>query len=220
MLKSVKVPAHFEALFEKAENYVEKYFEKRENRPEDGSITVNGERYILVRASSMSIHFLKFIQAMYPGLDEDESIEASSKVLFDMAKSFGLSDARNFHEKNNVIDPVEKLSTGPVLFAYTGWANVDIQPESNPSPDENFYLLYDHPNSFEADTWIKTGKNTNFCTCFMNAGYSSGWCEESFGIELKAQEISCRSKGDDKCRFIMAQPHRLEEFVSKYKKGS
>ena len=31
----------------------------------------------------------------------------------------------------------------------------------------------------------------------MNAGYSSGWCEESFGVTLVASEILCQAKGDD-----------------------
>ena len=31
----------------------------------------------------------------------------------------------------------------------------------------------------------------------MNAGYSSGWCEESFGVTAVASEIMCRARGDD-----------------------
>ena len=49
----------------------------------------------------------------------------------------------------------------------------------------------------------------------MNAGYSSGWCEESFGLPLTAVEITCRAKGDEKCTFIMAPPHRIEEHLKK-----
>lgn len=218
MLKSVKVPTQFVEIFQKAENYVEDYFKKLSFRPENGSIDIDGERYILVRASAMSVNFLEFIKEMYPGLTERGAINASCKVLFEMAKSFGISDAKNFHAKQNLTEPIERLSTGPVHFAFTGWANVEFDDSSNPTPDENYYILYDHPNSFEADCWIKEGKRTDFCTCFMNAGYSSGWCQESFGLELKAQEITCRAKGDDQCRFIMAQPHRLNEFIEKYKR--
>lgn len=120
----------------------------------------------------MSIDFLEFIKNMYPGIDEDSAFYASSKVLFEMARAFGQSDAKSFHEKSDLSDPIDKLSTGPVHFAYSGWANVSIDECSNPSPDENYFLLYDHPHTFEADSWIKKHKKTNFCTCFMNAGYS------------------------------------------------
>jgi hypothetical protein len=48
-----------------------------------------------------------------------------------------------------------------------------------PSPDENFYLKHHHPYSFEADSRIRSKEKTDFPVCSMNAGYSSGWCEES-----------------------------------------
>ena len=116
----------------------------------------------------------------------------------------------------NVKEPIDKLSAGPVHFAYTGWAFVDILPESNPSPDENFFLKYHHPYSFEADSWINSGRSTNKPVCIMNSGYSSGWCEESYGIELTAVEITCKACGDDNCTFIMAPPHKIEEHLKKY----
>jgi signal transduction histidine kinase/ActR/RegA family two-component response regulator len=53
----------------------------------------------------------------------------------------------------------------------------------------------------------------------MNAGYSSGWCEESFGVQLVASEILCRAKGDQSCRFVMAHPSRIEEYVERYIAG-
>ena len=53
----------------------------------------------------------------------------------------------------------------------------------------------------------------------MNAGYSSGWCEASFGLELVSAEVLCRAKGDPSCRFIMAPPHRIDEHVHAYFAG-
>jgi PAS domain S-box-containing protein len=50
----------------------------------------------------------------------------------------------------------------------------------------------------------------------MNAGYSSGWCEESFGVPLVAAEILCQSKGDKSCRFIMAPPDRIDAQIDAY----
>ncbi len=47
----------------------------------------------------------------------------------------------------------------------------------------------------------------------MNAGYSSGWCSESFGIELNAREITCRAKGDKECLFVMAPIEKIEDIV-------
>jgi hypothetical protein len=50
----------------------------------------------------------------------------------------------------------------------------------------------------------------------MSSGYSSGWCEESFGMTLVSSEIFCRAKGDGVCRFLMAHPDRIAGFVERY----
>jgi two-component system cell cycle sensor histidine kinase/response regulator CckA len=150
---------------------------------------------------------------------EAEARSVARSLLFDIAHAMGLSDARDFAERMNLVDPIAKLSAGPIHFAHAGWAFVDISAESRPSPDENFYLLYDHPYSFECDSWISAGKRTDFPVCVMNAGYSSGWCEESFDVPLVSTEISCRAKGDEHCRFIMAHPTRIEGFIQDYFKA-
>lgn len=229
-LETVKVPAQMEPLFAKAQDYVKAYFSNRKESPSTGEIYINGERYILMRASSMSVEFLEFIKNIYPGLGPEDAIKAASSILFDIAHAIGKADAKSFHKAMGVTDPIAKLSSGPIHFAYTGWAYVDIFPESRPSPDDNYYLIYDHPQSFEVESWISFNKDkaqkenkdiihTDFPVCFMNAGYSSGWCEESFGVTLTAREILCRGMGAPCCRFIMAPPERMDDHIEEYKKG-
>jgi two-component system sensor kinase FixL len=152
----------------------------------------------------------------YKEAGEQEAINVARSFLFDIAHTIGKMDARSFHEKMNLRDPIEKLSAGPIHFAFTGWAFVDIFPQSKPTPDENYFLLYDHPFSFESHAWLQAGKKSDFPVCVMNAGYSSGWCEESFGVPLLATEITCKARGDDACRFIMAHPSRIEQAVRDY----
>ena len=92
-------------------------------------------------------------------------------------------------------------------------AYVDIFPESAPTTDENYFLIYDHPYSFEAASFMKESLEVDRPVCHMNAGYSSGWCQVAFGVDLVAKEISCRAKGDDKCIFVMAHPSKINERV-------
>ena len=211
--KTVNVPEHFKEIFDQAEKTVGKYFEGFSTTPSKGMIEINGERYVLLRASSLSVGFLNIIKDLYSDKGEDEAFRIGRNFLFDIGHVIGLEDAGKFHSSMGLKDPISKLSAGPIHFAYTGWAYVDILPESKPSPDENFYLKYHHPYSFEADSWIKAGIKSDQPVCIMNAGYSSGWCEESFGIPLTSVEVSCRAKGDENCTFIMAPPHRIEEYV-------
>lgn len=217
-LRSVTVPEAFEAAFRGAERYAEEWFRSFEQDPTKGVITIGGERYILIRAASMSVHFTEHIRSMYPGLEEAESIAVVNQLLFDVAHSIGENDAHNFHEKMGVSDPIERMSTGPIHFSWTGWAYVEIISEEPPTPDGDFHLVYDHPQSFESDAWLATGRKTNHCVCHMNAGYSSGWCTASFGRQLVAREIFCRARGDEHCRFIMADPARIEDHVDQYLK--
>jgi two-component system, cell cycle sensor histidine kinase and response regulator CckA len=215
-LTTARVPVPFQPPFLTAEQVVGGYFGTMNRDPAKGLITIGGERYVLVRAMSLSVHFFEFMKEMYPGLTEGEAIEGAGAALFDMAFSLGRSDARAFCAKLHVGDPIAKLSSGPVHFAHTGWAFVDISSESNAVPNDDYLLIYDHPQSFEADSWLARGERTTFCTCHMNAGYSSGWCSESFGLDLAAREITCRARGDEACRFVMAPRHRLEQQVAAY----
>src|SRR5688572_11041023 len=178
----VSVPPPFKSLFDHAQQTVSEYFRHLKMEPTKGTIEINDQRYVLVRASALSNDFLETIKSLYADRGEKEAMSIGKNFLFDVAHVIGMNDAKNFHIKMNLTEPISRLSAGPIHFAYSGWAYVDILPESNPTPDENFYLFYNHPYSFEADSWIRAGKRSHTPICIMNAGYSSGWCEESFGI--------------------------------------
>lgn len=204
----VKVPDEFAPLFEKAEKVVSRYFDEKKEEPEKGVITIADDRYVMIRAESMSVNFMEHMASIF-------DVEQAMNFLYSFAKVIGKNDASAFHDKMGLVDPVEKLSAGPVIFSFTGWAMVDISPESKPTPDKNYLLVYDHPNTFEADSYIKHGlnKDPDRKVCVFSAGYSAGWCSESFGLNLDAEEIMCRVRGDDICRFVMSPPDRIREHV-------
>ncbi|MRG45764.1 response regulator [Chitinophaga sp. SYP-B3965] len=215
---SVKVPPEFLPLFQKAEENVRQYFSHISLNPSQGTIEISNERYVLIRASALSKDFLGSILSLYADRGETEAFGIGRNFLFDIAHALGINDAKAFHAQMNVTDPLSKLSAGPIHFAYTGWAFVDILPESHPTPDDDYYLIYHHPFSFEADAWIRSGEQSKQPVCIMNSGYSSGWCEQSFGIPLTAVEVTCRAKGDEQCTFIMSPPHMIEKHIKTFAK--
>jgi signal transduction histidine kinase/DNA-binding NarL/FixJ family response regulator len=212
----VTVPAPFRPLFDAAQAEVSDYFRNLKMNPTQGTIEINEQRYVLVRASALSKDFLDTIQRLYADRGAREAMSIGKNFLFDIAHVIGMNDARAFHHKMKLTEPIARLSAGPIHFAYSGWAFVEILPDSNPSPDEHFYLHYHHPYSFEADSWLRAGEQADTAVCIMNAGYSSGWCEESFGIPLTSVEVSCRAKGDTHCSFIMSPPDRIEEHLARF----
>jgi signal transduction histidine kinase/DNA-binding response OmpR family regulator len=215
----VKVPEAIKPLFDVAQSAVSEYFRHLKMDPTQGTIEINDQRYVLVRASALSKDFLDTIRHLYADRGESEAISIGKNFLFDISHVIGMNDARAFHQKMNFTDPLSKLSAGPIHFAYSGWAFVEILPDSNPTPDESFYLHYSHPYSFEADSWLRSGARSETPVCIMNAGYSSGWCEESFGIPLTSVEVSCRAKGDAHCTFIMSPPNRIEARLEHFKQA-
>ena len=218
-LKTVDVPKGFEGIFAQAEEVVSGYFAGLSRDPSQAAIEIGGERYILVRAASLSIEFFALVRRLFGAGRETDADEYARNILFDLAHAIGKSDAENFHAKMDLKDPVARLSAGPIHFAHSGWASVKIFPESRPSPDNDYFLTYDHPHSFEADAWLRSGQTSAAPVCIMNAGYSSGWCEASFGIPLVAVETSCRAKGDACCRFIMAPPETIAEHLERNVQG-
>jgi PAS domain S-box-containing protein len=218
--KTVSVPEPFQAVFDEAERKVSDYFSGLKFNPQEGTIQIDDERYILVRASSLSNEFFENFAGNLPDKTKEEAFSLARDFLFDIGHLIGMEDAKRVHNKINLNDPIEKLSAGPVHFSHAGWAFVELLPECNPSPDANFFLKYHHPYSFEADSWIKSGKKAEKPVCIMSAAYSSGWCEESYNMPLTAVEISCRAKGDEHCTFIMAQPDRITHFLDEIGKGS
>ncbi|MEA2237817.1 MAG: hypothetical protein QOC81_2541 [Thermoanaerobaculia bacterium] len=215
-LETVSVPEQFAPIFLRAQQHVSGYFADSVVNPRQSTISISGERYILVRAASMSVEFFDLVISLYRDRGAAEARSAASNLLFDIAHAIGKADAKTFHERMQVTDPVDKLSAGPVHFSFCGWAFVEIFPESNPAPNEDYYLIYDHPFSFESDAWRKRKQKSDFPVCVMNAGYSSGWCEESFGLSLVAAEVECTASGGEHCRFIMAPPSRIEAHLEAY----
>jgi PAS domain S-box-containing protein len=213
----VECHERFRPFFNSAEKVVGSYFKQLELQPEKGTIAIGGQRYILVRASSLSTDFFESIRKLYKDKSVDEAFTIAKQFLFDVGHLIGIEDAKEMHAHLKLTDPLEKLSAGPVHFAHTGWSFVDVLEESSPSPDEHFFLKYNHPYSFEADAWIRAGKKSHQPVCVMNAAYSSGWCSESYGIPLTAVEITCRAKGDEHCTFIMAHPSKIEEHLDEVK---
>ncbi|UJR81888.1 ATP-binding protein [Sandaracinus amylolyticus] len=209
----VRVAGDLAPLFAQVGATMRERFRQIDIDPARAMIGIGGERYLLVRASSLATDFLDTLVQLYADRGEREALSIARGFLFDIAHTIGLHDARSMHEQLRSNEPLEKLAGGPIRFAYTGWGQVEIRPESRPIADDDFFLLHAHPYSFEAASFIASGRSSDVPVCIMGAGYSSGWCEASFGLELTAVEVACKARGDDECLFVMAPPHRIADQI-------
>ena len=203
MPTTVRVPLQFAKLFEDAETYVREHFSAIKMLPERGTIHVGDQRYVLVRAESLTMGFLEVMRDL---IGEEEAL----KFWYRMARVIGREDAQAFCAARKLVDGPARLSTGPVHFASTGWARVEIDDRSRLASDDSYYLEYTHPNTFESETWTKAGKEATRPVCVFSAGYSAGWCSESFHLEVHAREVTCVAAGGKECRFVMCPFERLD----------
>ena len=208
-LVSVRCPKELEPIFLRAEKQVKEFFANQEHDPTKAVRTISGDRYMLVRAEVLGYWLRKVAEKIY-------GTEGTDVLVYEFGKAIGRSDAKGFHEKFGLKQPDERLGPGPIHFNYSGFAFVELLPESHPSPDDDYLLVYNHPHSFEAEMQLKMEGKSKICVCNLTAGYSAGWCEESYGIKLDAEEIACIAKGDKNCKFVMAPPDKLRDHVKKY----
>jgi len=98
MPKAVRVPAPFEPLFNLAEGFVEGLFAKLVRRPEQGTLHVGDDRYVLMRAESFYLAWSEALEASY-GRD------ATRDLLYNTAREIGRADCKAFSKKLKVKDP-------------------------------------------------------------------------------------------------------------------
>jgi predicted hydrocarbon binding protein len=201
---AAKVPAPFAPPFDAAEQFVAGLFNKLERKPEAGTVHVGGERYVLMRAESFYLAWSEALEASF-------GPEATRDLLYNTARAIGRADCKAFCERLGVTDGIARLASGPLHFAHAGWAFVDIHGDSTPAVDDNYFLHYDHPNTFESEVLASRKRTSTAPACVFSAGYSAGWCSEAFGIEVHAREIRCCACGGGRCEFIMAPASKLDE---------
>jgi len=203
MLTTAKVPSAFAPPFEAAEAYVKKHFSQIERRPEQGTIHIGGDRYVLVRAESLYL-------AWYDSMAQTFGADTARDFIYATGREIGRSDSKTFIERLGVTDGVERLASGPIHFSHAGWAFVEILDDSAPATNDSYFMHYIHPNTFESEVLGAKGIRRDACACHFSAGYSAGWCGAAFGLEVHARELWCTAKGDERCEFVMAPAARLD----------
>lgn len=213
----IHVPDAMRSQFAYAEAAMRELFGRVQIDPARALIAVGEDRYLLIRASAFAIDFFDTLVELYSDRGAREAAGIARSFLFDIAHTIGLHDARTINTQLGSEDPLQKLTAGPVRFAYTGWSHVDIHPSSRPVADAGYRLIYQHSYSFEADAFLRAGRHSDTPVCIMSAGYSSGWCEASFGMSLTAVEIECKARGDAACVFVMAPPEHVAERIREHR---
>jgi hypothetical protein len=129
-LLSVVVPDQMHELFAIAQQKVDKYFSMCEEDHLSGCLKLGNNRHVMLRGDALAYGFFQTIYDIYG--NTKYSNEVGLSLMFDLAHAAGTVDAKKFHQIMHLSDPLEKLSVGPIYYAYTGFARVVIHANSNP----------------------------------------------------------------------------------------
>ena len=140
-LNSVSVPEQFADIFADMDSRIKAFFSDIKCMPEKGSLEIGGMRFRFAQSKGLATAFGATMSEIY-------GEKGAQQILYKLGKSLGAIEAKTFHKHFGLTNPLEKLAAGPVYFAYSGWAFVEILPSSAPQSNEDYVLTYNHPNSF------------------------------------------------------------------------
>lgn len=209
MVKTVEVPPDLEGIVDDIESKYETFFNNDlKYIPEEGRIQLVGDNVMFIGLKTLGI-------SLKDELDTVLGEAGRDLLIYRLGQSFGRAEAERLLPKLNLSSPAERLAAGPIWAAYSGFVRVRLLPGCNPVEGNDYFLIYDHPNNFEAELWKKHGRKAANSICYFNGGYSSGWCSVVAGVDLEAEEIMCEAAGDSVCRFIMFPRTRRDEYMAR-----
>lgn len=93
---SVSVPAVFRPQFKKLQDKISTYFSSLDFDPSNGRISINEERYLLTRSSSLSYDFFQGLITLLDENTGEGTFELAYDLLFDIAHIIGKKDAEKY----------------------------------------------------------------------------------------------------------------------------
>ena len=132
----------------------------------------------MLRGPAISFDFKNVIARTLGEQNNDKAVDHCTRLLYDFAYAVGRADCESFSRQMAESDPLVLLAAGTINFAFrgiclfvfffvfvltfTGWGIVNILPESVPTPtSQEFFLLYEHPYSFEAAAYMQHGEQVS-----------------------------------------------------------
>lgn len=170
-----------------------------------GRRSMGGIQYMLISLEALGVYLKK-------ALDEILDINGRNIIMYRLGFAIGNAEANRLKELLDLEPGPENLIAGPIFAAYAGFVYVKFLPASNPVPNDDYILHYDHPGSFEAVYWKEKVGKTDEPVCHFGSGYAAGWCSKAMGLDLTAIEVLCEAKGDHTCRYIMVPDSRVMEY--------
>ncbi len=145
----------------------------------------------------------RFLASLMTELSEEIGERRSALTLFQIGLLHGLRDAARLcraHDRNDLelITPITPETT-PLIM---NWSQGALRDDAN-----TLSIHGSWPERHEAMARCSRLGASEDPTCWMSAGYTTGWLSGTFNRALIVREIECAATGAPKCRF---EAHEIE----------
>ena len=135
-----------------------------------------------------------FLNALREELEKDLGHDVAPLALFQIGLLHGLRDAMQW--------VAEAFSTGTSQDAESPALTMRLSPRAASGASGTFEIQGCWPGKRES---MARRARTGPCeepSCFMSAGYTSGWLSGTLDTEILALEVTCCTAGHDVCGFV------------------
>jgi len=162
-----------------------------------------------------------FIVGLIQGLEEEVG-SASSVVMYNIGKSWGVRDAEFFmqwfQKEYEYPKDIHDMNLLYVLeawwwpFTSQGWGNWDVDL----SEQKNGFMFVNIFDSAVARTLGDVGKPV----CHIYAGLMAGFFSRFINKQLNCIEIQCYSMGETYCKFLLGKQDRIDAATFWHNEGA
>jgi hypothetical protein len=141
----------------------------------------------------------RFLGALHAELADQQGDDGASVTLLQIGFLHGLRDA---------VQLAGAASEAPsIRLAPASAAPLPIRLRSNPHARPKGAIEFHGcwPERQEAAARLSKLGATRSASCWVSAGYTSGWLSALFDADLLAVEEGCCSAGDETCRFVVRE---------------
>ncbi|MFK7895878.1 MAG: V4R domain-containing protein [Myxococcota bacterium] len=143
----------------------------------------------------------RFLASLLVELNDELGAEQSALALFQIGLLHGMRDATRVCETDveawseNEVQPVPETTS--LVMPWT------LKPTEDPEAVDPAQLCLEGswPERHEAVARCSRLGPGESPTCFLSAGYTTGWLSTALGRPLIAREVQCAAHGDEACQF-------------------
>jgi hypothetical protein len=165
-------------------------------------MTPTAQETVLVRLGPETLHTLRgSLEKLLGGQAAQPLLEAGFSCGGDIYRAFG----EWLEDKTGVADPadIDADALGELLsgfFVELGWGEISVTRLGSAA------IAIDSPD------WAESSHSggAQYPSCHLTTGLFSAFLEKLAESEVAVMEVECRTRGDNRCRFLAGAPETLQ----------